>query len=85
LGHKYYVEWEGERFAEGRFRYAIKGTWLRPRSKEGQKYVVKHSKASYTWNKTDWDTTVKNTRRHKNLQKALIHFQALISPYVLQK
>ena len=41
--YKYYVEWEDERFAEGRFRYAIKGTWLRPREKEGQKCVVKTS------------------------------------------
>ena len=57
--YRYYVEWEPERFAEGRFCYAIKGTWVRPKEKQGQNCVVKHLKSSYSWNKTDWDTTVK--------------------------
>ena len=36
------VELEGKKFAEGRFHFAIKCTWLRPREREGQKRVVKH-------------------------------------------
>lgn len=49
--YTYYVEWETERFAEGRFWYAVKGTWLRPKEKQGQHCVVKHLKSSYTWQK----------------------------------
>jgi len=78
--YKHYVEWEDERFAEGRFRYAIKGTWLRPRSKEGQKCVVKHSKASYTWNKTDWDTTVKIYEEAQELAKGFNTFSGTDRP-----
>ena len=80
----YYVEWESEKFAEGRFRYAIRGTWLRPREKQGQKCVVKHLKSSYTWNKTDWDTTVKIYEEAEEL-RGLIHFLRQIIQYILRK
>jgi len=33
------------------------GKWVVPKSKEGQRCVVKHLKNSYTWKQTDWDTT----------------------------
>ena len=38
--YTYYVDWEDEKFAEGRFRYAIKGTWVRPREKESSKKLT---------------------------------------------
>lgn len=78
--YKYYVEWEDERFAEGRFRYAIKGTWLRPREKEGQKCVVKHLKSSYTWQKTDWDTTVKMYKEAEGMAKEFNKFSKTNNP-----
>ena len=52
------VKREEEKFAEGRFRNAIIGTWIQPASKCGEKCVIKHFKESYTWEPTDWDTTV---------------------------
>ena len=75
-----YVRWEGGKFAEGRFRYAIKGTWIRPRSKEGQHCVVKHSKASYTWKQTDWDTTVKIYKEAEELAKGFNTFSGTDRP-----
>jgi len=78
--YKYYVRWEGQRFAEGRFRYAIKGIWLRPRNKEGQKCVVKHLKSSYTWQKTDWDTTVKIYKEAEELAKGFNKFSNTTHP-----
>ena len=54
-----YVEWEPTHFAEGSFRYAIRGTWVRHPTKGGQKCVVKHLKESYTWKPNDWNTTIK--------------------------
>ena len=78
--YKYYVKWEGERFAEGRFRYAIKGTWVRPREKQGQNCVVKHLKSSYTWQKTDWDTTVKIHKEAEELAKEFNKFSQTNNP-----
>ena len=78
--YKYYVEWESAKFAEGRFRYAIKGTWIRPRTKQGQHCVVKHSKASYTWKKTDWDTTVKIYEEAQELAKGFNAFSGTDRP-----
>lgn len=78
--YKYFVEWEGEKFAEGRYRYAIKGTWLRPREKEGQNCVVKHMKSSYTWQKTDWDTTVKIYKEAEELAKGFNKFSGTTHP-----
>lgn len=54
-----YVEWEPTRFDEGSFRYAIRGTWVRHPTKQGQKCVVKHLKESFTWVPNEWDTTIK--------------------------
>ena len=53
------VTFEPVHFAEGRFRYAYMGTWLKPPSKRGKKCVVKEKKDSYCWKSTDWDTTMK--------------------------
>ena len=53
------IEFESEPFAEGRFRYAYKGTWEKPVSRAGEMCVVKKFKDIYTWEKTDWDTTKK--------------------------
>ena len=80
--YKYYVEWESkeESFAEGRFRYAIKGTWLRPKEKEGQKCVVKHMKSSYTWHKTDWDITVKMYKEAEEMAKEFNKFSKTTHP-----
>ena len=78
--YKYYVEWEGERFAEGRFRYAIRGTWVRPKEKQDQQCVVKHLKSSYTWNKTDWDTTVKIYKEAEELAKGFNTFSKTNNP-----
>ena len=46
-------------FAEGRFRRAYKGKYTSPPSKRGKEVVVKELKDTYTWDATDWDTTVK--------------------------
>ena len=54
-----FIDFETEMFAQGRFRLAYMGTWVRPKSREGQKCVVKHLKESYTWKPSDWDTTIK--------------------------
>ena len=53
------VEFENHPFAEGRFRSAYKGKWIKT-SKAGQSCVVKHYKDSYSkvWEKTGWDTTL---------------------------
>lgn len=48
-----------EVFAEGRFRYAYKGTWSDNTSKQGQPCVIKKFKDSYSWEVSKWDTTVK--------------------------
>ena len=61
-----YVEWDTERFAEGRFRYAIKGTWVKPKEKEGQKCVLKHMKSSCTWKKLTGTLLSEYTRKQKN-------------------
>ena len=50
---------DSEPFAEGRFRYAFKGVFKEPPSKEGQKVVVKKFKDSYIWERNGWDTTMK--------------------------
>ena len=49
--------WDIQPFAEGRFRYAYKGTWTEHSPKSGQKCVVKKFKDSYTWELSGWDTT----------------------------
>ena len=54
-------------FAEGRFRIAYKGTWISPIWDAGKECVVKECKDNYTWKPSDWDTTVKNTQKAKEL------------------
>ena len=46
-------------FDEGRFRFAYEGNWTKHPSKRGKKMVVKEKKDSYTWEASDWDTTLK--------------------------
>ena len=55
---------ESQKFAEGRFRNAYKGTWTKPRERRGRKCVVKDT---YTWNPTDWDTSVKIQKKAQEL------------------
>ncbi len=47
-----------EPFAEGRFRYAYKGTHTGHPTKRGHQCVVKKNKDSFTWKSTDWDATI---------------------------
>lgn len=63
------VKFNLNKFAEGRFRNAHMGKWVRPKSKEGKQCVVKHLKDSYTWKQTDWDTTQKIYEEAKELAK----------------
>ena len=58
---------ESQKFAEGRFRNAYEGTWLNPPERKGQKCVVKEKKDTYTWNPTDWDTSVKIQKKAQEL------------------
>ena len=46
-------------FAQGRFRFAFMGQYTEPPLKRGKKFVMKKLKESYTWNPSDWATTVK--------------------------
>ena len=45
-------------FAEGRFRRAYMGKYTAPWYKAGQECVVKELKENYTWNASDWTTTI---------------------------
>ena len=58
---------ESQKFAEGRFRNAYKGTWTNPPGRRGRKCVVKEKKDTYTWNPTDWDTSVKIQKKAQEL------------------
>ena len=58
---------ESQKFAEGRFRNAYKGTWIKPLEKQGQKCVVKEKKDTYTWNPTDWATSEKIQKKAQEL------------------
>ena len=62
------VTFENQWFAEGRFRYAYRGTWITP-EKRGWKCVVKERKDVYTWKATDWDTSVKIQQEAQKLAK----------------
>ena len=68
---------ESQKFAEGRFRNAYEGTWLNPPERKGQKCVVKEKKDTYTWNPTDWDTSVKI---HKKAQELAGSFNVSLKP-----
>ena len=46
-------------FAQGRFRFAFMGQYTEPSWKRGKKFVMKKLKESYTWNPSDWATSVK--------------------------
>ena len=61
------IIFESQKFAEGRFRNAYKGTWINPLEKQGQKCVIKEKKDTYTWNPTDWDTSVKIQKKAQEL------------------
>ena len=63
-------------FAEGRFRRAYMGTYTSPWNKAGQKCVVKELKENYTWNASDWDTTVEV---HKESQKLAENFNQYLN------
>lgn len=69
-----YVEWESTSFAEGGFRYAIRGTWVRHPTKAGQKCVVKHFKESCTWAPNQWDLTIKMYRDAEDLANGFNNF-----------
>ena len=58
---------ESQSFAEGRFRRAYRGTWTAPPREAGHPCVVKELKEGYSWEPTDWDTTIKITERAKEL------------------
>lgn len=70
------VAWSKKRFAEGRFRYAIMGTWNTPLSKSGEKCIIKHLKDSYTWKPTDWDTTIKIYREAAKFAESFNKFHS---------
>jgi len=70
------VAWSKEKFAEGRFRYAIMGTWNTPLSKSGEKCIIKHLKDSYTWKPTDWNTTMRIHRETKQLAGSFNKFHS---------
>ena len=53
---------------------------VRPREKQGQNCVVKHLKSSYTWQKTDWDTTVKIHKEAEELAKEFNKFSQTKNP-----
>ena len=61
------VTFESQKFAEGRFQNAYKGTWTNPRERIGQKCVVKEKKNTCTWNLTDWETSVKIQKKAQEL------------------
>ena len=61
------VDFEEHCFAQGRFRYAYKGTWIEPQDKKGQKCVVKEKKDAYAWKLTDWDTSLKIREKAQEL------------------
>ena len=60
---------ESEPFAEGRFRYAYKAKWVKPVSRAGEMCVVKKFKDTYSWKRTDWDTTKKIYSKAHDLAK----------------
>ena len=62
------VTFDNQWFAEGRFRYAYRGTWKTP-EKLGKKCVVKEKKDVYTWKATDWDISVKIQEEAEKLAK----------------
>ena len=70
------VAWNKEKFAEGRFRYAIMGTWNTPVSKSGEKCIIKHLKDSYTWKPTEWNTTMRMHRETKQLAESFNKFHS---------
>ena len=70
------VQFDEEQFAEGRFRYAYKGTWIQPRSMAGQACVVKAKKDTYTWQTTAWNIT---TKLHEKSQKLAEDFNKFSS------
>ena len=53
---------------------------MRPKEKQGQNCVVKHLKSSYSWNKTDWDTTVKIHKEAEELAKGFNTFSKTTHP-----
>ena len=61
-------------FAQGRFRFAFMGHYTEPPWKRGNKIVVKKLKESYTWNPSDWDTTVKIHKKAAELAQGFDAF-----------
>ena len=78
--YKTYVEWQNPRFAEGRFRNAYMGTWIRPREKEGQKCVVKERKDTYTWKGTDWKVSENIVKKAQELAAGFNSFSKTDRP-----
>lgn len=76
------VNFNLNKFSEGRFRTVHMGTWVRPKSKEGQQCVVKHLKSSYTWKQTDWDTTERIYKEAKELANQFNSFTKTQKPII---
>ena len=66
------VTFEEHWFAQGRFQNAYKGTWTQPRKKKGQECVVKEKKDVYTWNSTDWNTSLEIREEAQKLADSFI-------------
>jgi len=62
-------------FAEGRFRFAIRGTWVSPPSMRGQRCVIKYMKESYTWRAADWNTTIQLYEQASMLAREFNRFE----------
>ena len=54
-------------FAQGRFRRAYMGTYTGPPERVGRKCVVKDLKDTFTWNPSDWNTTMEVHREAQGL------------------
>ena len=91
------VDFEEHCFAQGRFRYAYKGTWIEPQDKKGQKCVVKKKKTHIAWKLTDWDTSLEIREKAQELADnfnfsleppfnfSLVSFAALYVHQVVEK
>ncbi len=54
-----HITFKSNPFAEGRFRYAYKGTLtVHPTKRVGHEIVVKKNKKSFIWDRTGWKKTI---------------------------
>lgn len=70
IGKMTHVEFASTHFAEGRFRRAYMGTYLKPLSKYGDKCVVKEKKDAYVWDSTGWDVTEEMYKKAQELSQS---------------